>query len=110
MPVWFEEKRISFSSAENDAPLTATVFMNCSMLYCFDGRCFLPSAAKSAAGTKRSARVTRASLRFIVQSLSMLWRGVYRRLGKGRSPDCRTLGRFLGCYVAGCLAGRDLKR
>ncbi len=38
MPVLLEEKSSCFSSAVNDAPLIETVSMNCSIVYCFEGR------------------------------------------------------------------------
>ena len=38
MPLSLEENRILFPSAENDAPLTVVVAMNCSIEYCFNGR------------------------------------------------------------------------
>src|SRR5215213_4051445 len=60
MPVSSEEKRISFSSGENDAPPTATVFMNCSIVYCFDGRGFAKSdVATSVARRKRRSALCR---------------------------------------------------
>lgn len=64
MPVSSDQNRISFSSGENDAPPTAIVFMNCSMVYCFDGRAFAASAAGTSARMNRrlSARFMRASI------------------------------------------------
>ena len=38
MPLSFEENRILFPSAENDAPLTVVVAVNCSIEYCLSGR------------------------------------------------------------------------
>ena len=38
MPVLFEENRKRDSSAEKPAPRTPVTFMNCSIVYCFDGR------------------------------------------------------------------------
>ena len=38
MPLSLEETRILFPSAENDAPLTVVVAVNCSIEYCFNGR------------------------------------------------------------------------
>ena len=38
MPVLFEENRKRVSSAEKPAPRTPVTFMNCSIVYCFDGR------------------------------------------------------------------------
>ncbi len=38
MPVLFEENRKRDSSAEKPAARTPVTFMNCSIVYCFDGR------------------------------------------------------------------------
>src|SRR3954449_7356257 len=38
MPVLFEENRKRDSSAEKPAPRTPVTFMNCSIVYCFEGR------------------------------------------------------------------------
>src|SRR5713101_3552225 len=50
MPVWFEEKRISFSSGEKDAPETRVVAMNCSIVYCLEGRWTFSGSAPRSAG------------------------------------------------------------
>ena len=56
MPVLFEENRKRDSSAEKPAPRTPVTFMNCSIVYCFDGRAW-------AVAGRRGLRVTVGSHR-----------------------------------------------
>src|SRR4030095_12249699 len=71
MPLSLEEKRIFFPSAENDAPLTVVVAMNCSIEYCFSGR-WLPEPLLPAwAATEVGLAVARvnARLRTVVRRI-----------------------------------------
>src|SRR5713226_1288992 len=61
MPVLFEEKRIFFSSAENETPEIAVVARNCSIVYCFEGR--PEGAARPGAAARAKARPTRGKRR-----------------------------------------------
>src|SRR6188768_2051070 len=63
MPVLFEENRKRVSSAEKPAPRTPVTFMNCSIVYCFDGRAgAVPRGADCAAAWEATvASATSAS-------------------------------------------------
>jgi hypothetical protein len=58
MPLSLEENRILFPSAENEAPLTVVVAMNCSMEYCFSSR-WLPEPQRE---TKKSCETHESCL------------------------------------------------
>src|SRR5712691_982887 len=91
MPVLFEEKRIFFSSAENEAPEIAVVARNCSIVYCFEGR--PEGAARPGAAARAKARPARGKRRKNVMDRSSSQQPAKRRTGAGDGPGACTSSR-----------------
>src|SRR5262245_54856752 len=76
MPLSLEEKRIFDSSDENDAPLIRVLDMNCSIVYCLDGRAGPAAVSVAAAKRPASAMTKRApeARRFAVAVMASSFR------------------------------------